>query len=64
MPKLTDQSIIIDGSVMGFVETDMQGSRTEFEICSVEEWLKLTPEQAEKVAKEALAESGVFEWGY
>jgi hypothetical protein len=37
------------------------GSECEFEICSVEEWEKLTEEDAEKLAIDAMNESGMID---
>ena len=64
MPKITEQQYVSEGVVWGFVETNKVGSLCRFAICSVEEWEELDYEDAEQVAKEALYESGVFEWGY
>lgn len=64
MPKLKPENKTEDGMVLGYVETDKQGSRCFFEICTIEEWEILSEEEAEKSAREALHESGVFSWGY
>lgn len=66
MPKITENSglTIEDGNVMGYVRTDKVGSKVTFIICTVEEWEDLPESECEKVAREALYESGVMEWGY
>lgn len=64
MPKLNEWTTIEEGCVMGYVETNRVGSRCEFQICPVDEWLEMSEEEAEQVALEALWESGQIEWGY
>ena len=56
--------IIEEGMVMGFVKTSTSGSKCEFGICSVDDWLEKTEEEAEESAKGALYDSGVMEWWY
>jgi hypothetical protein len=55
---------IEDGWVMGYVNTNLVGSRCEFQICEVSEWEELTEEEAGDSAREAMYESGMLEWGY
>ncbi len=64
MPEITEKSHVEEGTIFGYVSTDIVGSQCEFPICSVEEWVEMSVEDAEKAAKEALYESGVMEWGY
>ena len=63
MPKITNEKIE-DGFVIGYASTQKVGSECTFEICSVEEWEELSEEEAEKLAQEAMYESGVMDWGY
>lgn len=62
MPKIEKHTKIENGVVLGTVEIDT--AEATFEICSVEEWEKLSEEKAEQLAFEALFESGKFEWYY
>ena len=62
--KITDETEIDEGMVMGFVKTDVVGSRCHFAICSVDEWEDMSEEEAEKAVTIALYESGVMEYGY
>jgi len=64
MAKIEEWTKVEDGTVMGYVRTNKVGSDCEFEICSIEEWKELTEEEAEKLALDALWESGMIEWGY
>ena len=52
---------IEEGFIIGTVRTNKVGSECEFEICSVEEWEKLTEAEAEKLAIEAMNESGIID---
>ena len=60
MPKLTNETVK-DGMVMGHVKTSKHGSDSDFQICSVNDWELMNTEDAEKEAKNAMFESGVFE---
>lgn len=53
-----------DGWVIGYVRTNMVGSKCEFQICEVDEWIELTEEEASDSAREAMYESRMMEWGY
>jgi hypothetical protein len=64
MPKIKKHQHVEEGQLWGFVETNRVGSMCRFAICPVDEWEGLSEEEAEKVATEALFESGQFEWGY
>jgi len=64
MPKMTEYTVIEEGFVMGYVSTNMHGSKCTFPICSVEDWEELSEEEAEAFANDALHESGMLEWGY
>lgn len=55
---------IEDGMVMGHVSTNLVNSTCYFAICTVEEWEELTEDEADKMAQDALWESGQVEWGY
>lgn len=62
--KIEEHTKIEGGYVMGFVQTNMVGSKVWFQICTVEEWEDATEEEAEEMAKEALFGSGAMEWSY
>ena len=62
MPKLESHTMIEDGMVMGYVNLD--SGRGTFEICTVEEWVKMSEGEAEETARQAFNESGIVEWGY
>lgn len=64
MPKIAENTKVENGVVMGYVQTNMVGSKSWFEICPLEEWEELTEEDAEALALEAMWESGKVEWGY
>lgn len=64
MPALEKHTKIEDGIVMGFVSMGIVGCRETFEICTVEEWVKMSEEEAEKLAQESLWCSGIVDWGY
>jgi hypothetical protein len=64
MPQITESTIIEDGDVMGTVKTNRVGSECKFSICSVEEWEELSDEEAQKLATQALFESGQIEYWY
>ena len=49
---------------MGHVRTDKVGSKCYFVIATVEEWEDMDDEEAEQVARDAMYESGLMEWGY
>lgn len=53
-----------DGYVYGYVETCYVGSRAQFEICELDEAEDMTDEEFDLLAKEALYESGMMDWGY
>jgi len=63
MPKITNETVE-EGQVMGYVRTDMVGSKCTFPICSVEEWEAMSDSIAKEFAKDAMHESGLMEWGY
>lgn len=52
---------IEENTIIGTVKTDKTGSECDFEICPVEVWETLTEEEANKLALEALHESGVLQ---
>lgn len=60
--KIEEHTVIEGGEVMGYVMTDMVGSKVTFPICSVEEWEDMDAEQAEMYAQEAIF--NCIEWGY
>lgn len=64
MPKIESHQKVSDGWLIGTVRTNRVGSECEFAICSVEEWEKLTDDEGEKLATEAMNESGQMEWYY
>jgi hypothetical protein len=64
MPEIEEHTVVEDGMVMGYVRTDNKESECYFEILSVEEWILLSEEEAEKLAQGCLHDSGVMEWGY
>jgi hypothetical protein len=50
-----------NGMVIGTVSTRKTGSKCEFEICEVEEWNELTEEEQDKLAIEAMWDSGILD---
>ena len=50
-----------NGMVIGSVSTRKVGSKCEFGICEVEEWSELTEKEQDKLAIEAMLDSGVLD---
>ncbi len=62
MPKLTEDTVVREGIVMGFIKHYTWGDcAEEFEIYPVEDWIKMTDKEAEKEARGAFHESGLAE---
>lgn len=61
MPKITKNTKIRDGFVVGSVRTKNIGSEVEFYICSVEDWEGLNEEEANKLAIDKMWECEVIE---
>ena len=61
MPKITDDLTIEDGIVMGTVTTDVVGAKCTFAVCSLDEYLEMTDEEANKALVNAMWESGVLD---
>lgn len=49
------------GMVIVTVSTRKTGSKCEFEICEVEQWSELTEAEQDKLAFEAMLDSGVLD---
>jgi len=64
MPKITENTVVEGGYVIGYVKANWIGSKCEFTICDVETWEGLSDKEADEVAMNALHESGMMEWGY
>ena len=47
---------------MGYVRTNMVGSKEYFPICPVEEWEEMSEEEAEEAAKDVMFDH--ICWGY
>jgi len=62
MPKLEEHTVVEDGDVMGYVRTNMVGSKVYFPICPVEEWEEMSEEEAEEAAKDVMFDH--ICWGY
>jgi hypothetical protein len=62
LPPLVKHTKVEDGMVMGSVAIGMR--RKTFEICTVEEWVEMSEEEAEEIAHAALFESGIIDWWY
>jgi len=61
MPRITELTKIIDGRVYGQVMHYTYSEPELFEICSVEEWIKMTEEEAEKEALGCFYENAMNE---
>ena len=55
---ITDNITIEEGFIVGTVSTNKVGSASTFYVCTVEEFEKLTDDQAYKMLEEAMWESG------
>jgi len=64
VPKITEHTVVESGYVIGYVKTNIVGSKCTFTICDIETWEELSDKEAESVANNALHESGMMEWGY
>jgi len=58
MAKIDENTVIENGIVMGFIILPSH-TPVDFEICSVENWLLLSEEEAEKEAIDCFHESGI-----
>lgn len=55
---------IKDGMLIGTISLGLAHCKVTFEICSVAEWKTLSKDEAEKMAIDALWESGKIDWWY
>jgi len=59
--KVTEEMTIEEGYIMGTVATNKNGSECQFPICPVEEFEKMTENEAYKALEDAMWESGYCE---
>ncbi len=64
MPKITGQTTVEQGYVIGFIKIDGMIDPEEFIICLAEEWETLNNEQGSKKVRESLNESDLIQVWY